>query len=540
MSSPLSTQDSKDKEHPPSHNELAPASSPTEAAVKDSRSVGLRPYILFCALIASLGSFNAGFNTGVPNIPERIIRSCSNDVLQQYADSPLPACLPMGDWIWGVSVGMFALGGLPGGLIANPLATRLGRRDSMMLNNIFFLIGGLLIATSTHVAQFAIGRFFTGIGSGFSTVVVSMYIAEMSPVHCRGALGTMLQLLLVVGILVSQSLGLGLSSVRGWRWLFAITVVPALLQLSLLPFCIRSPRWLISRNRIEEARIALQRVRGDTDIDDEFNEMVQAQQQEKRAALKARAQLFEHSEGDSAIEGSPNQSVNGAETGDTKYNAAKPLTPRQIFSKPAFAKLALIVLVIHAGSQLSGINGVMYYSTSIFEKTFGPEAAPKVTLGVGCLNLVVTLMSTYLMDRAGRKILLLLSESGMCIFSVLMVIASVYHIDGLVIASVMLFVASFAIGLGTVPWLIVAELFPTYAVGAASSIAIGINWFANFIIGLIFPALSSGLKDYTFLVFVVVNAILFGFTFIFLSETKGKSIEQLARERGAEIPTIEY
>ncbi|KAL1922302.1 uncharacterized protein VTP21DRAFT_9841 [Calcarisporiella thermophila] len=485
-------------------NNVIVASKEKEASMvslPDSRQLTLQPYIFMCAIFAAIAAFNAGFSTGVPNIPEKSIRACSLDIQEAYSGT-LPACLPMNDWTWGVAVGLYALGGLPGGLLAGFIANKIGRRDALLCNNFFFIVGGVLISTSPHIVQFTIGRFLTGVGSGFACVVVSMYCAEISTIKYRGAIGTVLQLMLVTGILISQALGLSLSSsVSGWRWLFSITVVGSLFQLLLLPLCVRSPRWLISKNRIDEAMQALKRLRKGYDITEEFSEMVNAQQQDKEGGEK--------------------------EGKHVSYNAQKTLNVFELLSNPALVKTALLVMVVHGGSQISGINGVMYFSTSIFDKSFG-SAAPSVTVGIGCLNLVMTLISSYLIDRAGRRMLLLTSTCGMSVMSTLMVIASVLKIDALVVVSVMLFVASFAIGLGTVPWLIVAELFPTYAVGAASSLAMGINWFCNFIVGLVFPTLKSALGDYTFVVFAVTNMLLFLFTFFLIPETKGVSLEKTA------------
>ncbi|KAG0165485.1 hypothetical protein DFQ28_003017 [Apophysomyces sp. BC1034] len=489
----------------------------------DSRQSGLSPYVLFCVAVASLGALNSGFNTSGLNIPGDAVRYCPGVPKGQvtyYENSPLPQCLPMGDWIWGVATGMFAIGGLIGAMVANPMAKRFGRRDSMILINVAFFIGATLLSTATSSAQFAIGRIFVGIGSGFMTVVISMYIAEISPPQYRGALGSMLQLFMTIGILVIEAIGLGLSSAVGWRIVVIMTVIPAIAQMVLLPFCARSPRWLITENRVDEARVELLKLRNG-DIEEEFADMVLALSkgggQEKKPAPT--------SEGDSAVGFQASEEKNSA------FESEISLTFLQVMKIPVLAVLSIKMMLIHAASQLTGINAIMYYSTSIFAMSFADQA-PYVTIGVAALNVVLTFVGLGLIDRLGRKMLLLISAVGMCVFGVLMCIGLKYAIGPLQVICIMLFVASFAVGLGMIPFVITAEVYPTYAVGAASSVALAVNWFCNFVIGLIFPTLQSACGPYVFLIFAGISFAVAFFIFFFVPETKKKSIEELGRELG--------
>ncbi|OZJ03832.1 hypothetical protein BZG36_04309 [Bifiguratus adelaidae] len=500
----------------------------------DSYQATIGPYIVFCAATAALGTFNAGINTASLNIPEAVIRYCSQATLDQYASSSLPACLPMSDWVWGAAVGMYPCGGLLGGITANNLSDRFGRRSTLIGLNLFYFIGGLLISTATTTVQFAIGRVFVGIAAGIATVVTSVYIAELSPPKYRGGLGVLLQLEMTIGIFIAECLGLGLSTVRGWRWMTAVTVVPGIIQMILLFFCVESPRWLIGQNRIEEATVALTRVRQGYNIDRELAAMIAGQQDDHpQPSAEAANSDISLSDSNTVIDASALEE----NPIPKKYMAIAPLNIYQLLSTPLFLKLTLKLAVIHAGSQLSGMNGVMYYSTSIFQASFG-DNAKYATVGVGALNVVITILSLGLVDRLGRKALLLISEFGMCIFSVVMVIASVYHVNGLVVAAVLLFVTFFAVGLGTVCWLLTAEMFPTFAVGAASSLCIGINWLFNFVIGLIFPSLNNGLGNYTFVLFAAIGGAHGIYTLFLLPETKGKTIEEIGLQLGWAKPEL--
>ncbi|KAI9498526.1 major facilitator superfamily domain-containing protein [Zychaea mexicana] len=490
----------------------------------DSRQAGVRPFVVFCAMIASLGTFNSGVNTSALNIPSYYVRNCpDSDGVTYYPGSSLPQCIKMDDWIWGVSTGMLACGGLFGALSSGALAERFGRRDSMLMMNICFVIGAVLMSTSTTSAQFAVGRVIVGAASGFMTTIVSVYITEISPPSHRGVLVAFLQLFTTIGIFAIEAIGLGLRSPVGWRVVTVITVAPALIQAIGLLFCARSPRWLVSQNRVDEARVAMLRLRKGA-IEDEFAEM------------------------SSGVVGSPSSSPSAPPPETTEKDSLADTTvfheelPKakqdthhlSFFQVIRIRKLAILIfqqMVLHAGSQLTGINAIMYYSTSIFEVSFGDNAA-YVTVGVAALNIFATIVGQLLIDRLGRKFLMLISSVCMCLFAALMTVGMALDISVLQVVCIMLFVASFGIGLGIVPFLFTAECLPTYAVGAGCSAALMSNWFFNFIVGLVFPTLQSACGDYVFLIFVGLTFFLSLFIFFFTKETKRKTIEEIGRELG--------
>lgn len=410
---------------------------------------------------------------------------------------------------------MFAIGGLLGAMIAGWMASKFGRRDSMLIMNCSFFIGAILLSLSTEPGQFAVGRIFVGIGSGFMTVVISMYIAEVSPAKYRGALGSCLQLFMTIGILIIELIGLGLSSAIGWRIVVVITVVPSIAQMVCLPFCARSPRWLISKGRIEEARVQLIRIRYG-DVDDEFADILQS---------------FSRDTSDLSIGSVEEKTFVSNNDKNSNESGEFSLSIRQIFSNRVLCILSLKMICVHVASQLTGINAVMYYSTKIFQNSFG-DTAKYVTIGVAGLNVVVTIVGLLLVDRLGRKLLLVISAYGMMLFTVLMTIGLKFNISALQVVSIYLFVASFAIGLGVIPFILTSEVYPTYAVSAASSVALAVNWLCNFVIGLIFPALQTACGPYVFLIFAGLAFVFGTFIFLFVPETKQKSIEELGRELG--------
>ncbi|KAL7312786.1 Bifunctional purine biosynthesis protein PurH [Mucor circinelloides] len=490
----------------------------------DSRTSSLKPFVIFCAMIASLGSFNSGFNTSALNIPGNNVRYCPNvepGVVTYYPNSPLPECIPMGDWIWGVTNGMFAVGGLVGAMSNGYMANKFGRRDSMIIMNVNFFIGAILLSLATTSAQFAIGRIFVGIGSGFMTCVIGIYVSEIAPPKYRGALTSLLQLFTTLGILIIECISLGLSSAIGWRIVVVITIVPTIAQMLILPFCARSPRWLVGQNRIDEARVEFIKLRNG-DVEAEFTDMLLGLTkgaEENKPAPEA--------DKDSA-NGFDNTPIK-AEGDNTVFESEAQLNILQIMSIGVLARLCMKIFVVHALSQLTGINAIMYYSTNIFELSFG-DNAKYVTVGVAALNVVITCVGLGLIDRLGRKTLLLISTAGMCIWCVVMTISMRFNVGALQVVCVMLYVAFFAIGFGMVPFVITGESFPTYAVGAASSACLAINWLCNFVIGLIFPTLLAACGPYVFLIFAGLALVAFIFVFIFIPETKQKSLDEIGRQ----------
>ncbi|KAJ1970181.1 Bifunctional purine biosynthesis protein PurH [Dimargaris xerosporica] len=477
---------------------------------RDSRQASVTGFILFSTVVASLASLNIGWNTGVTNIPEQAIRQCP-----EADEDGLPSSLCVeNNLTWGLAVGLFAIGGLFGGLTAGLAANRFGRRPVLLVNNLFYILGGIVLAVSPNVALLAFGRVLTGIGCGVSSVVVSTFIGEVASNHNRGALGSVLQLTLNIGILITQTVGLGFDYAPGWRVLLAMTSIPAIVQILLLFGCVESPRWLASKGRFDEAHQALQRLRMGYDIEEEFKEMTRTHRAIETPDEKAKLEDLEQ----------PHHSFGATSTYsvlDLVRGRAGPILRRHLF----------ISIFLHMSQQLTGINGVIFYSTATFTSSFG-DSAKYVTIGaVGGLGVLVTAISLMLVDRLGRKKLLFTSALGMALSSTLLVVGSTTKTDPLVLVAVMLFVTFFGVGLGPIPFLIVSELFPTSAVGAASSVAIGINYLCNFTVGFVFPFVVSALGQFAFVPYAIIGFIAAALILMFVPETKGKSLEEITSGR---------
>uniref|UniRef100_A0A672YU78 Solute carrier family 2, facilitated glucose transporter member 5 n=1 Tax=Sphaeramia orbicularis TaxID=375764 RepID=A0A672YU78_9TELE len=332
--------------------------------------------------------------------------------------------------------------------------------------------------------------------SGLMSGLVPMYIGEIAPKAYRGALGALHQLAIVIGILLSQVLGLDfiLGNADMWPILLGLSGAPAVLQSLLLPFCPESPRYLyILRGNEQEAQKSLYRLKGPYDATSDMEEM---RREKEEADREARVSIL------------------------------------SLIRSSVYRQQLFVALMMHLSQQLSGINAIFYYSTAIFERA-GVAQPVYATIGVGVINTIFTLLSVVLVDRAGRRSLTLTGLAGMCCCAVAMTVGLKFQNDYswmsyVSMASIFLFVSFFEIGPGPIPWFIVAELFSQGPRPAAIALAGCCNWTSNFIVGMTFPYIQDWLGPY---VFVLFAALLLGFTvFIYLRvpETKGKTFEEIA------------
>lgn len=312
--------------------------------------------------------------------------------------------------------------------------------------------------------------------------------------------------------------------------------------------CVESPRWLISVGRLEDALISLQKLRGTADVSNEFYDIVAGQVGHKRAVRLLKENSHEknmknvnNDEGFDNNSGFDNDTsdyhqkeldaVGGAsadlEHGEDDNEQRPPMSVIEIFRDPVIRKITLIVLFHHTIQQLSGMNAVMYYSTTIFEQAVSHEEAQLMAIYTTLVNFGMSVVAMLVIDRMGRRILLLASELGTTLFSILLVIGYLYNIPNLLIASVFVYVASFAIGIGPIPWMITSEMTPIEASSSVGAVATGMNWAMNFLIGQVFPVIFAAIEGWSFLIFAVICFTSAVVTFFFLPETKGRAIEDI-------------
>ncbi|KAF9166260.1 hypothetical protein BGX21_006585 [Mortierella sp. AD011] len=519
------------------------------------------PALIFNALAIVLGSFQYGHHIGELNSPQKVITTCPEpsfpnpatlgNYLDDYVetDGSLPSCIPMTNAEWSVLVATLTLGGLVGALfVGAKLADRWGRRNAMMINNASLSIGSIVMGFASSYTAMLVGRFFVGVGCGVVTVIVPMYLAEISPPELRGSLGhvsstitstiagagVMNQLGIVVGILFAQVLGLYLSTPTEWRIIILSGAALSILQLLMLPFCVESPRFLLLQpGSAAKAKRALQILRGRQDVTKEIRDWTR---QDDRAIAEEESQL-----GTSPLLNDPSESLLVGGAGGQGEDE-QPLQPRafnarnsghaismaEFVSMPRFRRPILILLLVQLSQQLSGINGVIFYSTAIMSQIL-PSSGAMITVYISIVNTIMTLIAAYLMDRANRRTLLLTSGVTMAASSFLLATSLNYEIPMLSAFSIIAFVASFAIGLGPIPFLIIPEVVDTTAVASASAFALSVNFTSNFIVSAMFLKLQEWWGGNVFyLFFACLAALTIGMNKI-IPETKGKTPEEVAR-----------
>lgn len=462
------------------------------------------PMLVFAIFSAVLGMFQFGFNTGVINAPQKILEEFIANIYKNRTGDWISEELR--DVIWSITVSIFAVGGMIGGLVAQMVANWCGRKTGLVLNNTVAILGVTLMSSSQlsqSIECLIIGRFFIGLNCGLSTALVPMYLTEISTINIRGALGTVSQLGVTIGLLFSQVLGLKeiLGTKDYWPFLFGVAFIPAVLQLIMLPFCPESPRYLLlSCGRVSEARLALRRLRNRSDVEDDMEEM-RAEERSHQKEVQKYGQLS---------------------------------SVRELFNHPWLRTPLIISIMMQLSQQLSGINAIFYYSTDIFLSAEVPENyAVYATMGIGFIMVIMTLVSIPLMDRLGRRTLHLYGLAGMFLASIFLTISLLVKflydwMKYISVISILFYTLFFGVGPGSIPFMITAELFTQGTRPAAMSVATFMNWMSNFAVGLTFPIMKRVLQSYLFLPFTVFLAIFWIFIYKKLPETKNRTFEEIA------------
>ncbi|XP_029683742.1 solute carrier family 2, facilitated glucose transporter member 1-like isoform X2 [Takifugu rubripes] len=379
--------------------------------------------------------------------------------------------------------------------------SRFGRKNSMLVANVLAFVAVAFMSFSKLAASFEmliIGRFIVGVYSGLSTGFVPIYVEEIAPTHLRGALGTLHQLGVVIGILVAQVFGIEaiMGNASLWPLLLGFTLLPAVLQCVLLPLCPESPRYLlINCNEESKARNTLMKLRGTEEVSEDMQEMKEESQQMQRE---------------------------------------KKVTILELFRSPLYRQPILVAIMLQLSQQLSGINAVFYYSTGIFERA-GVAQPVYATIGAGVVNTVFTVVSLFLVERMGRRPLHLTGLMGMAVSAVLLTVAMLLldqlrWMSYISILAIFSFVAFFEIGPGPIPWFIVAELFSQGPRPAAIAVAGFCNWTANFLVGMCFQYVEQLCGPYVFIIFTILLLGFFVFTYFKVPETKGRTFDDIAAE----------
>ncbi|XP_036398172.1 solute carrier family 2, facilitated glucose transporter member 1 [Megalops cyprinoides] len=460
--------------------------------------------VLVTSIVATvLGSLQIGYHTGNVNAPAKIIEEFFNVTWRARHNTSMPD--QSLTFLWSLSVSIKDFGALLGSLGVKGLADSFGRRNSILIVNALSVVGSCLMFVSKVSESFEvliIGRLVFGLFCGLVMSLNPLYIQEVSPTELRGAFATLNQVSFATGILLGMVVGLDsvLGTEKYWALMFSLSLVPALLQYMALPFCPESPRYLlINRGKDSQAETALRRLRGNSD--------------------KVLNELKEIKE-----EASHTQSG---------------VTVRQFLMKRSYRQPIIIVLIINLGSQLAGFNAIINYSTKMFSKS-GFAEAKYLTLGVGAVNVTFTIVAFFMVERAGRRKLLLTGFFSLALCNLLMTITdSILHIvpdlRSLQVLVVFFLISAYEVGPGPISWFIGAELFDQPARPIAMAFTSMLNWGGKFLLALLFPPLLKVCGAYVYLLFMMMAIMAFSYTLLRLPETRGRTFDDIAAEfRGAE------
>jgi sugar porter (SP) family MFS transporter len=438
-------------------------------------------FVVGVAAVAAVGGLLFGYDTGVISGALLFIQ---NDLHASAFDQS-------------AIVGSLLLGAMAGAIAAGYLATRIGRRPTMVISGCIFAGAALWSAIAPDVWTLISARFVLGLSVGTAAFVAPMYIGELVPPKIRGGLVSFNQLMVTIGILVAYIVDFALKGFsNNWRWMLALGAIPGILLAVGMLFLPESPRWLVERDREDDARRVLERAREAGEIDEELDEIKEVAKEEGRL--------------------------------------------RDLFSG-SVRPMLVVGLGLAIFQQIVGINTVIYYAPTIF-KFAGVSTSNAIgeTVFVGVTNVVFTIVAVLLLDKVGRRIFLLAGTAGLTVALVglglfFQVHAVKAHAGWLALASLILYIASFAVGLGPIFWLMISEIFPLSVRPPAMALCTVANWGFNFLVSFTFLQLTSTAgKGGAFLTYAAIGVVAIAFFAWQVPETKGKSLEEIEGDLGAD------
>ena len=430
--------------------------------------------VFYWSLVAALAGFLFGFDT--------VVISGADKKLQTLWDSS--------DRFHGFVVMAMALWGTVAGAIFGGIPTqRFGRKQTLLWIGIFYTLSALGSALANDPITFAAFRFLGGLGVGISTIAAPAYISEIAPAKDRGRLVGLYQLSLVLGILIAFISNYLLSGIgtHDWRWMMGVEAFPAIFYTFLCLRIPKSPRWLITKNRMEEAKAIFKKININSSFDELVSEMkIDDSEQKKQESI--------------------------------------------FLSKYRFPlKLAFLIAFFN---QLSGINAFLYYAPRIFEEGgLGESTSLLSSIGIGLTNLIFTFVGISLIDKLGRRQLMYIGSFGYIISLSLVACAFFFQWGGILIPIFLfIFIAAHAIGQGTVIWVFISEIFPNHLRNAGQSFGTSIHWVLAAIIPSFVPILFSSIgAGVVFLIFAFFMLVQLFFVHFMMPETRGISLEKLSK-----------
>jgi MFS transporter, SP family, arabinose:H+ symporter len=446
----------------------------------NNTSNGSYGFVTLVSIVAALGGLLFGYDTSV-------ISGAIGFMQTKFG---------FGNAMQGWVVSCLMIGAIIGAGFAGVLSDRLGRKKMLVVAGLLFTIGSIVSAIAPTVNMFVIARIVGGLGIGVSSTLVPLYIAEIAPSKHRGRLVSLNQFAVVIGISAIYFVNRAIVNAGNqawdvnysWRWMFGFGLIPGIVFVVLLFLVPESPRWLLKQGLENESFSILEKINGTEQAKKELEDV----------------KIFIKKESSGSL---------------------------SLLFKPGFRIALLIGVVLAILQQVTGINAIMYYAPEIFKQVgAGTNASFTETIIVGLVNFVFTILSLWLIDKVGRKTLLIIGSAIMTIS--LAVVGFEFHVTQpngtLILIFILLFVAAFAVSFGPIVWLVIAEIFPTTIRGRATAIASVALWLADYAVSQSFPVLlGKAGPSVTFFIFAILGVVAFIFSLTVVRETKGKTLEQI-------------
>ncbi|NEG69552.1 sugar porter family MFS transporter [Bifidobacterium sp. BRDM6] len=457
--------------------------SPVNGTAGGNTGVGTRQgsmkYVVILAVSAGLAGLLYGYDT----------------VSVSGAVTYLTALWNLSTGMQGLIVSSIMIGGVIGVGVSGFVSDKFGRRPVLMVGAALFFIAALWSASVNTAAALVVARIIGGLGIGLSSSLAITYITECAPTKFRGTLSSMYQFLCTIGILLTNIINYAISANGGvhssfansaWRWMLGIGAIPALVFLIALAFMPESPRFLLQKGKQQKGFEILERIGGTESAKQEVVEINASIEEDKKGTFS------------------------------------------DLFKKPlSYALIVGIFLALF--NQWAGQNAIFYYAPTIFENIFpGGNTAFLCSAVTGTVNVIATIFGLYMIDRIGRKPLLLSGTIGMCVSYILMGLSMILNWNGvLTLVFSCMVIIFFAYSLGPITWVMVSELFPTYMRGRAAGFCTMFTWGANFVVAQFTPAMMSNWGGGTFLFWAVMDLVAFLGVKFLVPETKGRSLEEI-------------
>jgi SP family galactose:H+ symporter-like MFS transporter len=434
--------------------------------------ISRRGFIILTSITVAIGGFLFGYDTAVISGAILFVRS-------QFHLSSVQT---------EVAVSIVLAGAFAGTAAGGYLGDRFGRRATLLMTALTYGVFALTTGLANGPAVFVLSRFFVGVAVGVSSMLAPLYIAELAPEDIRGALVTLNQMAISTGVVVAYYVDYLLAGSGNWRWMFMSALLPSIVLLAGLIFLPETPRWLATRGEFAAAAKVLNQIE---DPDKAARDLEELRHVTEVDRLKFRDLLVRR------------------------------------FSKPLIAGIGLAIF-----QQVTGVNTIVYYAPTIFQMVgFGSAGtAILATFLIGAVGLAAAVLSMFLVDKLGRRPLLLTSIGGMglVLLHLAWILGDPHPTKWLVLADVLVYLAFFCIGLGPVFWLLISEIYPTTVRAQAMSLATMANWASNFVVAATFLTFVEhlGMRG-CFLVFAGLCLAAFVFSFRMVPETRGRTLEQI-------------